>query len=141
MGSIKIVVVDELIYRFFQILRGVIFIEFNHVFHRSVVSFYFPLCLRVHGFSVNGLVASACEKVFQFSGNITAPVVRKELGGILLTQATYPQGHIHRRHHILCCHIRPQIPGQDESVFIIEYGGQIVPSPAYDFEVREIGLP
>ena len=136
-----VVVVNKLIYSFFQILGRVIVVKPGHVFHGPVVPFDLSLGLGVERFSIDGLDSLASQEAFQFTRHITAPVVRKQPGGILLTDPGEPQRLIHRRHDIPGRHVGPEVPREDVSGIIVQDGGQIIPAPAHDLEEGEIGLP
>jgi hypothetical protein len=51
------------------------------------------------------------------------------------------QRQIERGGDILRLHSRTELPGDNEAREVVEHGGEIVPAPARDLEIGEVGLP
>src|SRR4051794_33489175 len=43
--------------------------------------------------------------------------------------------------YILCPHGGAELPGHDEAREVVQHGGEIIPAPARDLEIREVRLP
>ena len=52
-----------------------------------------------------------------------------------------PTPRLKRVSDIVGAHRRAQLPGDDVTRVVIEDGGEVVPAPADDLEIGEIGLP
>ena len=51
------------------------------------------------------------------------------------------QRQIERGGDVLRLHGRTELPGDNEAREVVEHGGEIVPAPARDLEIGEVGLP
>src|SRR3954464_1852792 len=58
-----------------------------------------------------------------------------------LVEAGGSQGEGQRVGDVFCPHSRTQLASDDVAGEVIEYGGQVEPTPADDFQISEIGLP
>ena len=58
-----------------------------------------------------------------------------------LIEAGGRQRQIERGGHILRFHRGAELPGDNEAREVVQHGGEVVPTPARDLEIGEVGLP
>jgi hypothetical protein len=80
----------------------------------------------------------------EIGGDVGRTIVRQQSrpvndGGVV--EAGGRQGEIEGGSHVLGPHGRPEFSGDDEAGEVVEHGGEIIPAPADDLEVGEVGLP
>ena len=51
------------------------------------------------------------------------------------------QGRLERFLHVRRRHRGGEFPGQDVAGVVVQHGGRVIPAPALDLEVGEVGLP
>ncbi len=109
-----------------------------------MIAFYLALGHGVIGSAPGVADAMLVQVLLELSGQIAWSIVRQQPG-----PAPDPDsGDLGRGHgqiqdvlHVLSRHGAGQKPGDDIAAVVIHNGGQVVPAPAYDLEVGEVGLP
>ena len=58
-----------------------------------------------------------------------------------LVDPRFGSGQVQRLHHVDGLHRRPEHPGDDVARVVIQHRREVVPAPAHDLQVGEVGLP
>ena len=106
----------------------------------------FDLALRLGmvGRTADVLHALAAQPFSEIGGDVGRTIVRQQsrpMNDGDVVEAGGRQGEIEGSRHVLGPHGRTELPGDDEAGEVVEHGGEIIPAPADDLEVGEVGLP
>ena len=102
------------------------------------------LGLRMERRSADVLDVLLVQPIGKIARDIRRAVVRQEPWPVNHGHLIEPgrrQCQVERGGHILRFHRRAELPGDDEAREVVEHGGEIVPAPARDLEIGEVGLP
>src|SRR4051794_3251350 len=107
-------------------------------------AFDLALCLRMAGRTADVLHAFAVQPFSEIDGEVGRTIVRQQSRPVNdgdVVEAGSCQGAIEGGCYLLGPHGRTEFPGDDETGEVVEHGGEIIPAPADDLEVGEVGLP
>ena len=107
-------------------------------------SFDLALGHRVIGLSARVPHAVFVEPFGKIAGDVGWPVVAEQTRTLIdgqSIQARSLQRAVERGGDIGCRHGGAELPGDDVAREVVEHGREIIPTPAGDLEVGEVGLP
>ena len=144
MVAVVVVVLDEAPNLRFEITGQVIVLQQYPVLERLMPTLNLALGLGMVGCAASMIHALLVEPFSEISGDVAGAIVRQQPGFVLDTGLITTRGgqcHLQRVGDVLGLHRGAQLPGNDVARVVVEDGGQVLPSPANDLEVREVGLP
>jgi hypothetical protein len=86
----------------------------------------------------------AIQPLREIRRDIRRAVIRQQARSVNdghLIEAGGRQRQIERCGHILRFHRGAELPGDNEAREVVQHGGEVVPTPARDLEIGEVGLP
>ena len=86
----------------------------------------------------------AIQPLREIRRDVRPAVIRQQARSVNdghLIEAGGRQRQIERGGHILRFHCCTELPGDNEAREVVQHDGEIVPTPARDLEIGEVGLP
>ena len=142
--TLMVVMLDERFDLAFKVAGQEVILQQDAVLERLVPAFDLALCLRMHRGTAHMAHLVGFDIFRQFAGDVTGAIVAEQPRLMLnsgMVAARCCQGHVQRICYILGPHIAAQPPGDDIAREVVEYGGQVHPSPTNDLEVGKVCLP
>src|SRR3974390_3369173 len=102
------------------------------------------LCHRMIGLAADVAHTPILEPIGKLCGDIGWPVIAEQTRTLIdwkAVEAGCLQRHVQRCGHVRCRHGWAELPGHNIAREVVGHGGEVVPAPAGNLQVCEVGLP
>ena len=142
--TLVVVILDEGTDLTLKIARKIVVFQEDAVFHCLMPALDLALGLRVEGRAADVLHFLSLQPFRQVAGDVARAIITEQTR--LVTQDCLiatgcRQGQFDRVCHVLGTHVCAEFPGDDIATVIVQNCAEVIPAPADNLEVGEVGLP